>query len=102
MFIAENHSRLRKYRESEKKCIVEGKNSVYEGIESDFNCEIVFVTNKFASEEDQFIKNLESRNFKVAILKSVNYNKISDTKAIVASKCLDKVVPEIITLSSVA
>ena len=70
----------KKFRESEKKFIVEGKKSVYEEIESKFNCEIVFVTNKFSSEEDQFIKNLESRNFKVAILKSVDFNKISDTK----------------------
>ena len=70
----------KKFRESEKKFIVEGKKSVHEGIESDFNCEIVFITNKFATEEVQFIKNLESRNFKVAVLKSVDFNKISDTK----------------------
>ena len=63
-----------------KSLLLKGKKSVYEGIESNFNCEIVFVTNKFSSEEDQFIKNLESRNFKVAILKSVDFNKISDTK----------------------
>ena len=70
----------KKFRESEKKFIVEGKKSVYEGIESDFNCEIVFVTNKFASEEVQFLKNLESRNYKVIVLKSVDFNKVSDTK----------------------
>lgn len=70
----------KKFRESEKKFIVEGKKSVCEGIESNFNCEIVFVTNKFAAEEDQFIKYLESRNLKVAVLKSVDFNKISDTK----------------------
>ncbi len=70
----------KKFRESGKKFIVEGKKSVYEGIESDFNCEIVFVTNKFASEEIQFVKNLESRNFKVAVLKSANFKKVSDTK----------------------
>lgn len=70
----------KKFRESRTKFIVEGKKSVYEGIESDFNCEIVFVTNKFASEEIQFVKNLESRNFKVAVLKSANFKKVSDTK----------------------
>jgi len=70
----------KKFRESEKKFIVEGKKSVYEGIESDFNCEIVFITNKFASEEVQFLKNLESRNYKVVVLKSVDFNKVSDTK----------------------
>jgi len=70
----------KKFRESEKKFIVEGKKSVYEGIESDYNCEIVFVTNKFATEDVQFVKNLESRNFKVAVLKSTDFNKISDTK----------------------
>jgi len=70
----------KKFRDSEKKFIVEGEKSIQEGIESDFNCEIVFVTNKFAAEEVQFIKNLESRNFKVAVLKSVDFNKISDTK----------------------
>jgi TrmH family RNA methyltransferase len=70
----------KKFRESDKKFIVEGKKSVYEGIESDFNCEIVFVTNKFALEEIQFIKNLENKNFKVTVLKSVDFKKVSDTK----------------------
>lgn len=70
----------KKFRESEKKFIVEGKKSVYEGIKSDYSCEIVFVTNKFAKEEVQFIKILESRNFKVAVLKSIDFNKIVDTK----------------------
>ena len=70
----------KKFRESEKKFIVEGKKSVYEGIKSDFSCEIIFVTNKFASETDEFIKNLGKRNLKVAILKSIDLNKISDTK----------------------
>jgi TrmH family RNA methyltransferase len=70
----------KKFRESEKKFVVEGKKSVYEGIESNINCEIVFVTNIFASEEIQFIKNLESRNFKIAVLKSAYLKKVSDTK----------------------
>lgn len=70
----------KKFRESDKKFIVEGKKSIYEGIESDFNCEIVFVINKFASEEIQFVKNLENRNFKVTVLKSVDFKKVSDTK----------------------
>jgi len=70
----------KKFRESEKKFLVEGQKSVYEGIKSDFDCEIVFVTNKFAAEEVQFIKDLESRNFKVAVLKSTDFNKVSDTK----------------------
>jgi len=70
----------KKFRKSEKKFIVEGKKSAYEGIESDFCCEIIFVTNKFVSEEVQFIKNLENRNFKVAVIKSIDFNKVSETK----------------------
>ena len=70
----------KKFRESGKKFIVEGKKSVYEGIESDFKCEIVFVTNKFVSEESQFINNLEYRNLKIAVLKTMDFNKVSDTK----------------------
>jgi len=70
----------KKFRESEKKFIVEGKKSVNEGIESNFTCEIIFVTNKFASDEDQFINNLEKRNLKVAVIKSIDFNKVSETK----------------------
>jgi len=70
----------KKFRESDKKFIVEGKKSVYEGIESDFKCEIVFVTNKFSSEEDQFINNLKSKKLIIAVLKSVDFKKVSDTK----------------------
>lgn len=70
----------KKFRESEKKFIVEGKKSVYEGIESNFSCEIVFVTAKFASEEDQFIKKLERRNYKIAILKFLDFKKFQILK----------------------
>ena len=70
----------KKFRESEKKFIVEGKKNVDEGIDSDFKCEIVFVTNKFVSEEKQFIKILGEKNLKAAVLKSIDFNKISETK----------------------
>lgn len=71
----------KKFRDSENRFIVEGKKSVQEGIESSYKCEIVFITNKFASEEIQFINNLDKRKVKVAVLKSLEFKKITDTKS---------------------
>lgn len=70
----------KKFRESEKKFIVEGKKSVYEGLDSDFYCEIIFVTNSFALEEVQFINSLERKKQNLVKLKTQEFTKITDTK----------------------
>lgn len=71
----------KKFRETEKKFIVEGKKSVHEGIKSNFKCEIVFATTKFALGETRFLKEIESKKIKVEVIKSLEYKKIADTKS---------------------
>ena len=66
----------KKYRSSEKKFLVEGKKSVQEGIESNFSCEKIFVSQKF-------FDNTRSRKlFKradVEVLKKSELLRITDT-----------------------
>jgi TrmH family RNA methyltransferase len=66
----------KKYRNSEKKFLVEGKKSVEEGLESNFHCEKIFVSHKF-------FENTRSRKlFKkadVEVLKRSELVRLTDT-----------------------
>ncbi|KAA0238075.1 MAG: RNA methyltransferase [Chlorobiota bacterium] len=70
----------KKHRKSEKKFIVEGKKSVSEGLNSSYNCEIIFITHKFADEDDDVISELSNVRTKIISLKQKEFEKISDTK----------------------
>lgn len=70
----------KKYRIVEKKFIVEGKKSVLEGINSNYNCEVVFITNKFAEENEDLISGLKNKKRNFVILKQKEFQKISDTE----------------------
>lgn len=70
----------KKHRKSEKKFIVEGKKSVSEGLNSSYNCEIIFITNKFADEDNDAISELSNVRTKIISLKQKEFEKISDTK----------------------
>jgi len=48
----------KKYRSVEKKFLVEGKKSVQEGIESNFFCEKIFVSQKFFENTKYQLTNL--------------------------------------------
>jgi len=70
----------KKYRESERKFIVEGKKIVEEGLSSKYECEMVFVLKDFAAKEKNFIEKLNIKN-KMKVLSTIEFNKISDTKS---------------------
>lgn len=65
----------KKHRKSEKKFIVEGKKSVSEGLNSSYNCEIIFITHKFADEDDDVISELSNVRTKIISLKQKEFEK---------------------------
>ncbi len=69
----------KKIRKTERKFLVEGKKSVLEGLESDFKCEAVFASIKFASVEEKTIEKLEKKNINVVLLKELDFKRVSDT-----------------------
>lgn len=70
----------KKHRKSEKKFLVEGMKSVLEGINSNYECEVIFITNKFAEQYEDTIKMLEKAKKKTISLKQKEFDKISDTE----------------------
>lgn len=70
----------KKHRRAENKFIVEGKKSVLEGLKSNYGCEVVFVTNKFAEEHEDAIAELAKVKKKFISLKQKEFLKISDTE----------------------
>lgn len=70
----------KKHRRAENKFIVEGKKSVLEGLKSNYECEVVFVTNKFAEEHEDAIAELAKVKKKFISLKQKEFLKISDTE----------------------
>ena len=70
----------KKYRQAENKFIVEGKKSVFEGLNSNYNCEIIFITSKFADENKDIVSRLSKVKKKFISLKQKEFEKISDTE----------------------
>ncbi|MFI5236805.1 MAG: TrmH family RNA methyltransferase [Ignavibacteriales bacterium] len=71
---------VRKYRKAENKFIVEGKKSVFEGINSRYKCEMIFVTNKFFEENEETMTEISSKKKRVETLKQKDFQKIADTE----------------------
>jgi len=71
----------KKHRRTEKKFIVEGKKSVLEGLLSSYECEVVFVTNKFAEEHEDAIAQLGKVKKKIVSLKQKEFLNITDTES---------------------
>ena len=70
----------KKYRKIENKFIVEGKKSVLEGINSSYECEIIFLTNKFSEENIETVNEISASKNRIVTLKQKEFEKISDTK----------------------
>jgi TrmH family RNA methyltransferase len=70
----------KKYRKAENKFIVEGRKSVLEGVNSKYECEMIFLTNKFAEEHEDAISELAKVKKKIVSLKQKEFQKLSDTK----------------------
>ncbi len=54
----------KKYRKAENKFLVEGKKSVLEGVNSNYECEIVFVTNNYCEENEETITSIAKKKKK--------------------------------------
>jgi RNA methyltransferase, TrmH family len=78
----QNYSSLlqKKHRRIEDKFLVEGKKSVIEGVNSDYECDVIFITHNFAEENETIISNLRKFKNKIVTLKQKELQKISDTK----------------------
>ena len=70
----------KKYRKTENKFIVEGKKSVMEGLSSNYECTIVFVTNNFREENEELIVSINKEQKRIETLKQKEFQKLSDTK----------------------
>lgn len=72
---------IKKYRMQEEKFLVEGLKIVEEGLNSNYNNEAVFVTPAFAESFPEVISVISKKVNTVLELKSIEFQKISDTKS---------------------
>jgi RNA methyltransferase, TrmH family len=72
---------IKKFRQQEKKFIVEGLKIVEEGLNSSYKCDVVFVTPAFIDSFPEVINILKKKSEKILEIKSVDFQKISDTKS---------------------
>ena len=71
----------KKYRKIENKFLIEGKKIVEEGLAGNYECEKVFITGKFEETNPELIKKIRSYKVPLEVLKSIEFKRISDTKA---------------------
>lgn len=72
---------IKKYRNQEDKFIAEGLKIVEEGLNSSYKCEVVFVTSAFMESFPDVITIVKKKANRIEELKSVEFQKISDTKS---------------------
>ena len=70
----------KKHRKLENKFLVEGIKSVLEGLNSDYKCDVVFIANNFAEENNSLTDQINNSKHKIILLKHKEFEKISDTK----------------------
>ena len=71
----------KKFRKLENKFLCEGKKVVLECWGSGYTNEIIFVTQKFVEKETDYFQKLKSFGTRIVKLKSIDFGKISDTRA---------------------
>lgn len=69
----------KKYRQRERKFIVEGKRLVEEALNSKFNCEVLITTNKFTEENSDYLE-VNALGTNVELVKEADFKRLSDTK----------------------
>jgi len=70
----------KKYRQEEKKFIVEGKKLVEEGIQQTrYQCEVILITNEFNEKNEGFVFSL-LKDFPVEIIRNVDFKRLCDTQ----------------------
>ncbi len=70
----------KKHRRIENKFLVEGTKSIVEGLNSDYECDVIFITHNLAEENEDFISELRKFKNKIVTLKQKEFQKLSDTK----------------------
>lgn len=70
---------LKKYRDRERKFIVEGKRLVEEALNSSFECEVVVVTENFVSSNHDLVSEIQKAHT-LEIVKEVDFNRMTDTQ----------------------
>jgi len=71
----------KKFRDKEKKFLVEGFKIVEEGLASNYKCEVVLVTQAFIDSFPDLIKKINTKSHNIIQLKSIEFQKISDTRS---------------------
>ncbi len=69
----------KKYRDEQKKFIVEGIKLIEEGLGSNYSCEVIFVTFQFNEENKKLLTDLRKKGLTIEVLKNMEFQKISDT-----------------------
>lgn len=70
----------KKFRQRERKFLVEGIKLIQEALNYDYKCEIITVTNSFRDENQTFIKTIYQKKIRTEVLKQTKLTKLSDTK----------------------
>ena len=71
----------KKFRESESKFIVEGIKNVNEGLNSHFDCEIIFITFEFAELNKKLLSEIKKKKIRIEVLRTQDFIRISETKS---------------------
>lgn len=71
---------IKKYRREENKILVEGRKLISEAINSDYDCEILFVLKDSFAEDDGFRTLVQKKKIKTEFLKELDLSKLTDTK----------------------
>lgn len=71
----------KKYRASEKKFLAEGEKIVFEGLNSSYNCERVFVTIEFSESKKELIGEVRKKHIKVDVINAPEFRRLSDTES---------------------
>lgn len=69
----------KKFREEEKKFLVEGKKLVVEALNSKYRCEIIIVTNEFVGSEAGYVNSLRKKDIRIVQVTNAEFEKIADT-----------------------
>ena len=69
----------KKFRDEEKKFLIEGTKLLEEAVGSNHSCEIIFMTNDFSKRYPGFIRSLTLKNYKVEVVRNQDFEKISET-----------------------
>ena len=70
----------KKFRHQEKKFLVEGIKLISEALDSNYSCEIIIALKESAAENQNLIKQLNKKKINTEIIKSVDFEKLCDTK----------------------